>query len=54
MIICSWNVRGLNAPSKVVEVRRFLQKNKIDVVALVETRVRDNNIKKIQTKLGGE
>ncbi|XP_056695746.1 uncharacterized protein [Spinacia oleracea] len=39
MIICSWNVRGLNAPSKVVEVRRFLQKNEIDVVALVETRV---------------
>ncbi|XP_056688014.1 uncharacterized protein [Spinacia oleracea] len=54
MIICSWNVRGINAPSKVVEVRRFLQKNKVDVVALVETRVREINVKKIQNKLGGE
>ncbi|XP_021863179.1 uncharacterized protein [Spinacia oleracea] len=54
MIICSWNVRGINAPSKVVEVRRFLQKNNVDVVALVETRVRENNVKKVQTKLGGE
>ncbi|XP_056695658.1 uncharacterized protein [Spinacia oleracea] len=54
MIICSWNVRGLNSPSKVVEVRRFLQKNNVDVVALVETRVRENNVKKVQTKLGGE
>lgn len=36
MIICSWNVRGLNAPSKVVEVRIFLHKNKVDIVALVE------------------
>ncbi|XP_056685650.1 uncharacterized protein [Spinacia oleracea] len=54
MIICSWNVRGLNAPSKVVEVRRFLQKNNVDVVALVETRVREINVKKVQNKLGGE
>ncbi|XP_056685776.1 uncharacterized protein [Spinacia oleracea] len=52
MIVCTWNVRGLNDPNKVVEVRRLLETNKISVIALLETRVKENKASKIQNKLG--
>lgn len=40
MNLCSWNMRGLNEPSKLVEVKRFLSNNKISVAALLETKVK--------------
>lgn len=52
MIVCTWNVRGLNDPNKVVEVRRLLNVHKINVIALVETRVKEVKATKIQKKLG--
>lgn len=39
MILCTRNVRGLNSPAKVREVKKFLGLNKISCDAFLETRV---------------
>ncbi|XP_074305770.1 uncharacterized protein LOC141640991 [Silene latifolia] len=43
MIISSWNIRGLNDPIKQMEVRSYMTKNKVEVLGLLETRVKSNN-----------
>jgi exonuclease III len=48
MILSSWNVRSLNDPQKCSEVKQFLSMNKVDVVGLVETRVKLHKSLKIQ------
>lgn len=45
-----WNVRGCNKPFKQKEIKLFLSKTKIDICALVETRVKIKNFKKVQQK----
>ncbi|XP_074282660.1 uncharacterized protein LOC141607199 [Silene latifolia] len=50
MIISSWNVRGFNDPIKQLEVRSYLYQNKIEVLGLLETRVRLNNSAAISKK----
>lgn len=40
MIIASWNVRGINSPSKRVDIKRWVKKSKADIVILVETKVK--------------
>ncbi|KAK9705648.1 hypothetical protein RND81_07G073300 [Saponaria officinalis] len=40
MIFSSWNIRGLNDPLKQQEVMSLLQHCRIDVLGLVETRVK--------------
>ncbi|XP_021836060.2 uncharacterized protein [Spinacia oleracea] len=52
MNISTWNVRGLNDPIKVVEIKKFLASNNISVVALLETKVQEKNSCKIQKKIG--
>ncbi|XP_074305709.1 uncharacterized protein LOC141640930 [Silene latifolia] len=47
MKIASWNVHGLNCPLKQSEVRDFLIQNHLDVVALLETRVKIGNASRI-------
>ncbi|XP_074266898.1 uncharacterized protein LOC141590190 [Silene latifolia] len=47
MKIASWNVRGLNCPLKQNVVRDFLTQNHLDVVALLETRVKIGNAPRI-------
>ncbi|XP_074299622.1 uncharacterized protein LOC141630762 [Silene latifolia] len=47
MKIASWNVRGLNCPLKQTDVRDFLIQNHLDVVALLETRVKIGNASRI-------
>ncbi|XP_074289006.1 uncharacterized protein LOC141614149 [Silene latifolia] len=42
MIISSWNIRGLNDPIKQMEVRSYLAINKVEVLGLLETRVKSN------------
>ncbi|XP_056695388.1 uncharacterized protein [Spinacia oleracea] len=44
MNISTWNVRGLNDPIKVVEIKKLLASNNISVVALLETKVQEKNI----------
>ncbi|XP_074288921.1 uncharacterized protein LOC141614066 [Silene latifolia] len=43
MIISSWNIRGLNDSIKQQEVRGYLWRNKVEVLGLLETRVKLNN-----------
>lgn len=45
--IGAWNVRGLNNTLKQNEVRLLISRNKIDFVVIVETRVRNSNLEKV-------
>lgn len=40
----SWNIRGLNDPSKQVEVRKFILDNSLSLCGIVETTVRFQNL----------
>ena len=46
MIIGSWNIRGCNDPLKVKEVKDFFHGNNLDILAVLETRIRIPNIDK--------
>lgn len=46
-----WNVRGCNKLFKQKEVKTFLLKNKVDVCALLETRVKSHNFSKVSKKI---
>lgn len=52
MILLSWNIRGLNDPNKIKEVKNYIVSNLICLVGLFETRVKEDNEKKIQRKFG--
>lgn len=52
MIVCSWNIRGLNDPTKTRSLKIFLSDNKVYVIAVLETRVESRNAVKIQNKFG--
>lgn len=41
--LACWNVRGLNGLPKQLEVRNFINTNKLCLVGLIETRIRVNN-----------
>ena len=43
-----WNIRGLNHPSKQNEVSKFVFSNHIDVLGIIESKVRFPNQVKIQ------
>ncbi|XP_074314012.1 uncharacterized protein LOC141649216 [Silene latifolia] len=47
MIISSWNIRGFNKPLKHLEVIYFLKNSHIDILGLLETRVRKHKASKI-------
>lgn len=40
MSLATWNIRGVNHPSKQRAVSRFLSEYKVDFLSLVETKVR--------------
>lgn len=50
MIVASWNVRGLNDPQKQVEVRKMRHSKKLNVIALIETRVKAGKATKVHKK----
>ncbi|XP_010684030.1 uncharacterized protein LOC104898633 [Beta vulgaris subsp. vulgaris] len=52
MICTAWNVRGINDPFKIKEVKTFLSSHKVAVCALLETRVRCHNVGKVQKSFG--
>lgn len=52
MIIAAWNVRGMNSTGKVKEVRNFLEDNKVTVVGIVETKIKEHKATTIQKKMG--
>ncbi|XP_074297717.1 uncharacterized protein LOC141628476 [Silene latifolia] len=47
-----WNVRGLNKKNKQGDVRRLLHINNVGLYGLVETKVKNININKVQAGLG--
>ena len=51
MIISFWNIRGLNQPTKQSEVAKFIFENNIDVLGLVETKVKLGNEDSIKSKV---
>lgn len=50
MKIASWNIRGCNKPLKQQELKRFLLQNKIDVLGVLESRIKRGNFLKFQKK----
>lgn len=54
MIVCSWNIRGLNKPFKQKELKAFLLKNKVSVIGCLETKVKDKKVTKVRRKFEGE
>lgn len=52
MIIVSWNVRGLNSPIKIKEIKQFFDINNVSVIGLLETKIKSSNAQKIQKKFG--
>jgi len=43
-IIISWNVRGMNTPSKQEDIKVFLQQEQAGMVGFLETKVQEHNI----------
>ncbi|XP_074315283.1 uncharacterized protein LOC141651469 [Silene latifolia] len=43
MKVAAWNVRGFNNPIKHSEVMNYIYENKLDLIALLETRVKQPN-----------
>ena len=52
--MCTWNLEGLNNPCKVVKVKKIINHNKLNVFALLETRVKRHNSLKIRKKCGNK
>lgn len=42
----------MNDPTKVVKIKKFLAKNNICLVPLIETKIKEKNSSKILKKLG--
>ena len=47
--VVAWNIRGLNWPNKQVDVHIFLQTNKLGLIGLLETKVKEKNVEKVAT-----
>ena len=52
-MMVSWNVRGINKVARNKEVSSFLHSFNVPIVALLETRVKMHNAKKVRNKIGG-
>lgn len=50
MILSTWNVRGLNHPSTIGEVKKYLRNNKISFIGILETKFKTGNKDKIRKK----
>ncbi|XP_021762503.1 uncharacterized protein LOC110727244 [Chenopodium quinoa] len=53
MIVVTWNMRGLNDPSKVADVKQLLLGTKSDYIFLLETKVKVKKCEAIQKKFVG-
>jgi len=51
MFISCWNIRGLNRPNKQSEVTKFIFNNHIDVMGIVETKIKDINKTSVQNRM---
>ena len=51
MLIGCWNIRGLNQPQKQKEIVRLIQEFKLDVIGIIETKVKISNQDKINSNM---
>ena len=51
--ILVWNIRGLNSPNKQEDIQVFLNKERVGLVALLETKVKQENIAQVAGKVFG-
>ena len=49
--ICAWNVRGLNWPNKPEDLKLFLNKQHVGLMALLETKIKPGNFDSIAAKV---
>ena len=45
----TWNIRGLNSSHKQIEVDKLIKDNKLDLICLVETKIRRNNLENVKS-----
>lgn len=43
MIVGAWNIKDLSHPTKRDAIKRFVLKNKVDIMAILESRLRNND-----------
>ena len=51
--IITWNIRGLNSPNKQEDISGFLNKQNVGIVALLETKVKQQNITAVAYRMFG-
>lgn len=51
MILCSWNMRGLNDPQKIREVGKFINLHNISFMGLLETKIKQHKADVIKAKM---
>lgn len=51
MILCTWNVRGINHPFKQKEVILFLKNHNIDVFGYLEIKIKKRKAKMVLLKI---
>ena len=49
--IVSWNIRGLNWPNKQEDLKLFLRMNKVGLIGLLETKVKQNKVDIMASKI---
>ena len=49
--IVGWNIRGLNWPNKQVDINHYLFANKVGLVGLFETKVKEVNVDKVAARV---
>jgi len=49
--ILAWNIWGLNSPNKQEDIKGFLHKQKVGLVALFETKVYEKHIEGVAQRL---
>lgn len=51
--ILSWNVRGLNAPNKQKEIKLLCNEERVGLIGLLETKVKQNKVDQLANKMFG-
>ena len=46
-----WNVRGMNKPSKQLDIKHFITSNKVDLFGILETKVQGLGWNKIKNNI---
>lgn len=54
VIVASLNVKGLNFSIKHKDIRNFIRMNKVSILDILETKVRENNFEKTSATIFGD